>query len=105
MDNHNISFEKIKYRLEFSEKQQCFHMEINSTENENTNGYITVLNPCTNRQKNIFKAFLYRNEKNGLNGERKIKYKEVDVLKDAEELRGFLSNLEELNFDIKLCLQ
>lgn len=45
------------YRLEFSEKQQLFHLD-NRTHKENTNGWITICEHCTDSEFEIFQAYL-----------------------------------------------
>ena len=90
-----------EYRLEFSEEQQCFHMELLTIDNENTNGYMTVMNPCSEFQKNILKSFLYRNEENGINGPYKVKYRIVDVLEAVDEIKGLIKNLRAYSIIIK----
>lgn len=82
------------YRLEFSEQQQCFHMEPLKVENENTNGYVTVLSPCSEIQKDILKSFVFRNEEMGINGPHKVKYRIVDIIEAVDEIKGFMRNLE-----------
>lgn len=53
------------YRLEFSEKQQCFHLgDVNHK--ENTNGYVTIKDNCTESEHEIFMCFLYEYRKQKL---------------------------------------
>lgn len=91
----------MKYRLEFSEEQQNFHLAVHDDPGENTNGYYTILNNCSELQKDVFKAFLWRNEEEGVDGEKK-RYSLEEVREAAKELLGFLKNLEYYNCTIKV---
>lgn len=68
---------------------------------EDSNGYITVLPECSEHEKNLLKSFLYRNEENGVEGNRKVKYKNADVLEAVEELKGFVRNLNYYEIELK----
>ena len=45
------------YRLEFNEKQQAFHLD-NYSHQENTFGWITVFDHCTDVEFKIFECYL-----------------------------------------------
>lgn len=45
------------FRLEFSEEQQCFHLDDMDHE-ENTSGYVTIKDNCTESEHEIFMCFL-----------------------------------------------
>lgn len=89
-----------KYRLEFSEDQQWLRMD-NYSYPAATNGFITIKDPCTDNECNIFKCFLYRNEKDFVLRDKEVKYRNADVLEAMQELDGFLKNLNEFKFDVK----
>ena len=46
------------YRLEFSEKQQLFHLCYNRAHKENTNGWKTICHNITESEFDIFQAYL-----------------------------------------------
>lgn len=74
------------YRLEFNEKQQHFHLD-SYTHKENTNGWFTVFEHCTDLDFKIFESFINRVPKNKLTKEY--------VLKSSKEIKGFVDNLFE----------
>jgi hypothetical protein len=47
------------YRLEFNEKQQMFHLD-NYSHEENSFGWITITEHCTDLEFEIFEAYLDR---------------------------------------------
>ncbi len=67
-----------KYRLEFSEEQQSFHLAYYD-DKRNTNGYITVLEECTEEEKNIVKENVLKGKNKflSISEEHKITLKEV----------------------------
>lgn len=78
IENHN-------YRLEFSEEQQSFHMELlfKSKRKENTNSYVTVIPNCTEVEKETLKGYLKFKSKSP---NRKVTLEEVK--KAVEELNN-----------------
>jgi hypothetical protein len=86
------------YRLEFSEKQQWLRLD-NYSHQENTDGFITIMERCTDIEFKIFEAFLTR-----INGElikeSKIKYRNVDLLEAYEEIKIFIKSLDEYGLKI-----
>lgn len=75
-----------KYRLEFSENQQSFHMAY-LEDIPNTNGYITILDQCTEHEKELFKAYVLKDKSDcmSISPERKITLEEVR--KAAQEFK------------------
>lgn len=47
------------YRVEFNQHQQCFHFADHSDE-ANTNGWVTVIENCTDLEYLVFKAYYNR---------------------------------------------
>jgi hypothetical protein len=77
------------YRLEFNETQQMFHLD-NFTHEENTHGWITVFEHCTDSEFKFYEAFVNRKLMKKLTNEY--------VLKCASEVRQFTNNLLEYGF-------
>lgn len=49
----------MKYRIEFNEEKQHFHLErMTSNREENTNGYFTIASDVTDEDWKIFKIFI-----------------------------------------------
>jgi hypothetical protein len=82
------------FRLEFNEKQQHFHLD-NFTHEENTHGWITVYKNCTTLEFKIFESYVNRVPK--------VKHTKESVLKSAIEVKGFIRNLLEYNLSITKC--
>lgn len=88
-----------KERQKFGEEQQWLRMD-SGNHPPNTNSFITVIDECTDFENWIFESFLYRNKENEALGDRKIKYRNADLLEAVEELRGFINNLSKFNLKI-----
>jgi hypothetical protein len=61
----DLSTKEITYRLEFNEKQQQFHLD-NGTHEENTIGWVTIAEKCTDLEHKIFMRLMdtiFENEK------------------------------------------
>lgn len=80
------------YRLEFNEKQQHFHMD-NYTHIENTHGWFTIFEHCTDTEFEIYESYVNRIKQKSLTKEY--------LLKCAIELKGFMNNLSEYKLIIK----
>tara|TARA_R110002051_G_C8412427_1_gene450378 strand:+ start:150 stop:428 length:279 start_codon:yes stop_codon:yes gene_type:complete len=88
------------YRLEFSEQQQWLRLD-NYTHKENTDGFLTIKEECSDLEFKIFEAFLTRTD--GLNiNDSEIKYRNVDLLEAIEEITIFIKSLDEYNLAIKV---
>jgi len=74
------------YRLEFNEKQQNYHLD-NYTHEENTHGWFTVFENCTTLEFRIFESYVKRINKKKLTKEY--------ILKSATEIKIFMANLLE----------
>jgi len=74
------------YRLEFNEKQQKFHLD-NFTHKENTHGWFTIFEHCTDLEFKVYEAFVNRILQKKLTKEY--------LLKCANEVKGFMNNLLE----------
>ena len=74
------------YRLEFNVKQQCFNLS-NHNKDENTFGWFTITENCTEKEFIIFKCFLKREIK----GEHTAEY----ILKSFTQLNRFWNQLLE----------
>jgi len=79
------------FRLEFNEKQQNFHLD-NGTHKENTYGWVTITEYCTDLEFKILESYVNRIKKNKLS----VFY----VKKSLKELDQFMSNLMEYNITI-----
>jgi hypothetical protein len=90
MINKNIETERF-FRLEFNEKQQCFHLD-NYNHEEGSHGWFTIYKHCTNHEFHIYEAYVNRIP-------HKILTKEY-LLKCAKELKGFINNLSEYKLTI-----
>jgi hypothetical protein len=90
MENNikQIKTMEITYRLEFNEKQQHFHLD-NYTHEQNTNGWFTITENCTDFEFKIFKAYVNRIKKGKLTKEY--------LLKSKSEVIVLLENLYESN--------
>lgn len=75
---------KRTYRLEFSVSQQHFHLD-NYTHEENTHGWITILDNCSDMEFHIFESYINRKRLDILTNE--------FLLKSVLELKTFMSNL------------
>lgn len=82
--------EKI-YRLEFNEKQQKFHHD-NYTHEENTNGWFTILESATNIECMFFEAYV--------NSFEKKKFTKEFLLKCAKEVKAIFNKLIEFEIII-----
>ena len=74
------------YRLEFNEKQQNFHLNDFSNE-ENTHEWFTIFEHCTDLEFRIYEAFVNRVPQKKLTKDY--------LLKCAVEIKGFMRNLTE----------
>lgn len=79
------------YRLEFNEKQQQFHLD-NFTHEENTHGWVTIMGECTDLQFHILESFVNRVESKRLTKDY--------IVRCVKELKGFIDNLAEYNLHI-----
>lgn len=79
------------YRLEFNEKQQKFHLD-NKTHKENTHGWITISENCTDLEFKIFECFVNRTKKSKLT--------KNYVIKSLQECKKFVINL--LEYGVKI---
>ena len=79
------------YRLEFNEKQQRFHLD-NFTHTENTNGWVTIFDHCTDLEFRIYESYVNRIKKEKLT--------EKYLRQCTSELKGFISNLKEWSINI-----
>ena len=79
------------YRLEFNEKQQNFHLD-NYTHENDTYGWITIADHCSDLEFQIFDAFI--------NCKGKKKFTNEYVLKTFSELKKFINKLMEYNISI-----
>ena len=79
------------YKLEFNEEQQQFHNNYGQFE-ENTNGFFTVIDSCSDLKFHVFESYIKRNRQEKLTKEY--------LLKSAVELQTFLNNLTEKQIDI-----
>jgi hypothetical protein len=74
------------YRLEFNEKQQNFHLD-NFTHEEETHGWFTIFEHCTDLEFKIYESYVNRVPKKKLT--------KAYLLKCAIEVKGFMNNLLE----------
>jgi hypothetical protein len=72
------------YRLEFNENQQEFHFDDHKRE-ENTHGWFTIFEYCTELEFEIYHAYVNRIPQKKLTKQY--------LLKCASEVEAFLSNL------------
>jgi len=82
---------KNSYRLEFNEKQQKFHLD-NYTHSENSFGWVTIIENCTDKEFEIFESFINKSNKKSFTKEY--------LLKSVLELKQFIENLMEYNLNI-----
>jgi hypothetical protein len=47
-----------KYRLEFSDKYQVFHLDHNGSHTENTNKWVTISDKCSDLEFHIFESYV-----------------------------------------------
>jgi len=71
------------YRLEFNEKQQCFHLD-NFTHEEGTHGWFTIFEHCTDDEFKVYDAYVNLKPKKKLTKEY--------LLKCATEMKLFIKN-------------
>jgi len=83
------------FRLEYNEKQQAFHHAYphQTWVRENTHGWYTITDFCSDEEFHIFEAYVNRVKKR----KKSLEY----VLKSFSELKGFMNNLSEYNLSIK----
>ena len=91
-----------KYRLEFNEAQQSFHLN-NYTHTEETNGWFTIFEYCTDLEFKVYESFVNRKLE-------KKKLTKDYLLECANEVKRFLDNLSEYKVEINekkeiLCSQ
>ena len=79
------------YRLEFNEQQQKFHLDFDSHE-ENTHGCFTIFEYCTDLEFRIYGAYVNRIKKEKLT--------KTYLLRCADEVKSFMSNLTEYKLNI-----
>jgi len=85
-------YENTLYRLEFNEEKQQFHLDRFRHE-ENTHGWRTISDYCTDLEFKVFEAFINRKRKN--------KFTVEYLLKSKSELIRFWDILLEYHLDIK----
>ena len=81
-----------KYRLEFNEAQQSFHLD-NYTHEEGTHGWFTIFEHCTDLEFKVYESFV----------DRKLEKKKLTqeyLLECADEVQRFWDNLSEYNVKI-----
>lgn len=78
------------YRLEFNEQKQKFHLD-NYRNRENTHGWVTIFEHCTDFEFQFFESYVNRIKKKKLT----IEY----LFKCADEVKGFMNNLLEYRMD------
>jgi len=81
-----------KYRIEFNEEQQKFHLD-NGTGKLNSHGWFTVMDEATNKQFHVFESFVNRTNKSRLTRDY--------LLNCVTEFGGFLKNLNEYGYKIQ----
>ena len=79
------------YRLEFNEQQQMFHLD-NYSHEENTHGWFTIFEYCTDLEFWIYESYVNRIKKKKLT--------KTYLLQCAKEVESFMSNLTEYKFNI-----
>jgi hypothetical protein len=79
------------YRLEFNEKTQNFHYD-NGTHEENTFGWETITEHCTDFELMLFDAYINRK------GEKKHTTKQLR--QSVIEIKNFIYNLANYNLEI-----
>ncbi len=79
------------YRLEFNEQQQKFHLN-NYIHEENTHGWFTIFEYCTDLELRIYEAYVKRIKKKKLT--------KTYLLRCADEVKSFMSNLTEYKLNI-----
>ena len=80
------------YRLEFKEKTQHFHLD-NYTHEENTNGYVTIVNSISDNEFYILESYI--------SSQGKKKYTVDYLIKSIKHLEKFILTLMEYNLQIK----
>ncbi len=86
--------------LFFSEEQQCFHFQKSDDKRRPSNQYFLIMDNCNTYEIQLLKSFLYRSEKNGIKGEKSVKYRTADVLEAVNEVKGFIKNLNSYSMGI-----
>ena len=79
------------YRLEFNEKQQMYHLD-NYSHEENTFGWTTIINHCTDTEFMVFEAYV--------NIERPKNLTREYLVDCAKEVKKFTENLMEYELNI-----
>jgi len=79
------------FRLEFNEQQQVFHKD-DYTHEQNTYGWFTIFEFCTNLEFVIYKSYVNRIKKDKLT--------KNYLLQCAVEVKSFMINLLEYNISI-----
>lgn len=72
------------FRLEFKEEKQQFHLD-NYTHEENTNGWYTIAEYCSDWEFKVFKEFLKT--------KRQEKFTNKELLEYKTEVAQFIQNL------------
>lgn len=80
------------YRLEFNEKQQAFHMD-NYTHDENTHGWFTIFDHCTDLECRFYESYVNRIPKKELT--------KSYLLKCAIEVKNLLDNM--MKYNLMIC--
>jgi hypothetical protein len=84
--------ENKKYRLEFNEQQQAFHLDYNNRHEENTFGWETIKENHSDFEDMIFISYVNRQ------GEKKHTTKQLK--QSIIEIKNFIENLAIYNLEI-----
>ena len=90
VNNKDQSIEK-NYRLEFNEIQQMFHLD-DYSHVENSNGWFTIMDNCTDLYFRVFEAYVNRSPRKKLT--------KNYLLKCVNEFKHFVSNLSEYQINL-----
>ena len=90
--------EEILYRIEFSEAQQWLRQD-RYRNTENTNGFITIADRCTDKEFKIFESFLTRSDGKLIRNSM-IKYRNADVMDSYKEMKNFINSLNDYGLRI-----
>ena len=91
------------FRLEFNEKQQAFHHHYphQTHVKENSYGWKTIIENCSDDEFHILEAYLSRNVPHHRSMAKKERYSIEYILKSLSELQSFYSNLLEYKMSIR----
>ena len=80
------------YRLEFNETQQNFHMD-SYTHQENTHGWFTIFEHCTDLEMRFYEAYVNRIPKK--------KFTKEYLLKSAIEVKSLMTKMLEYDLTVR----